>query len=144
MNNFWLLDPTSRLKAFRQFRLDLIEISDLEQRLQFMVDWWKDLPMSTRVIDPYTPDQWPTPWEIIHENNYDENALALIYFHMLKVLDYESKLYLVEDEEKTFIKLIILVDDKHIINYSYGNVDNKETIKKCKILESWENYSILD
>ena len=141
--NFWLLDPSSRLKNFREFRIHLQSLGNVEDKLNCIVEKWKYMPISARVIDPYSPDQWPTPWEIIHENQYDENAIAIISFHLLKILEISSELLLVEHEEKTFIKLIILVDDTYLLNYSYGQIDEKDKLQNCRILERWKDYSII-
>lgn len=140
--NFWLLDSMSRLKDFRDFRVGLSEENNLEVKLQMIVDKWKLVPISTRIIDPYSPHTWPTPWELLHENNYDENCVAVIIFHILNMIDIESKILLVEHKEKTFLKLIILVDDNYVLNYSYGNVESKSELKNCNILEIWEKSDI--
>ena len=54
-----------------------------------------------------------------------------------------SEVLFVEDDQKTFQKLIILVDDTYVLNYSYSNIEDKEVLKNCKILESWKSSTLL-
>ena len=40
------------------------------------------------------------------------------------------RLLLVQNVEKSNIKLIVLVDNKYILNYNYNNIDNPSTSQK--------------
>jgi len=141
--SFWLLDSSSRLADFRNFRIELSKISKLEEKLHILVEKWKYVPISSRILDPYSSHAWPSPWEILYENNYDENAIAYMMACILEMSGTTSEVLFVEDDQKTFQKLIILVDDIYVLNYSYGIVEDKKVIKECKILESWKSSTIL-
>jgi hypothetical protein len=61
----WQLMPKERLTEWKAFRTELNELDDIsdEDFLQTLVDWWRLAPLSNRVIDPYSSEEWPNPWE---------------------------------------------------------------------------------
>ena len=44
------------------------------------IEFWNQAPMVSynHIIDQYNKKVWPTPWEIIANNRYDEFTLALM------------------------------------------------------------------
>ena len=141
--SFWLLDPSSRLADFRNFRIELSKILRLEEKLHILVERWRSVPISSRILDPHSPHEWLSPWEILYENDYDENTIAYMMACILEMSGTPSEVLFVEDDQKTFQKLIILVDDTYVLNYSYNNIEDKEVLKNCKILESWKSSTLL-
>ena len=52
---------------------------------------------------------------------------------MVYTLHYSNiscRLLLVQNVEKSNIKLIVLVDNKYILNYNYNNIDTTDTVEK--------------
>jgi hypothetical protein len=141
MNHFQK-SPRELLRDWRSFRKSLNDIDDDDQVLQLIVDWWKGAPISTRVIDPYDNKDWPGPWDLMHNNNFDENAIALGMAYTLQLIDWPCTICTIQDTKKSLLKMIILVDDLYILNYTYGEVENENKIRKSTILHSWESSEL--
>jgi hypothetical protein len=137
METFWQLAPEKRLKEWRHFR-GRIDKKNLETSLNELVDWWKMTPISSRVIDTFDNSLWPDPWELIYDGNFDENALALGMAYSLNLSGINTELLHVQCTEKSFLGLVVLVDNKYILNYNYGVVDNKSVLDNCEIIEKWQ------
>ena len=103
-----------RLSSWAQFRKDL-EISPTP--FEDVYEFWKDAPFIpyNNAIDPFFKFNWPTPWDIIVHNKYDDFTKALMIGWTLKLTDRfkDSK-----------IELRTLVDTKTLISYNVICVDN--------------------
>ena len=64
--------------------------------------------------------------KFFYENDYDENTIAYMMGCILEMSGTSSEVLFVEDDQKTFQKLIILVDDTYVLNYSYSNIEDKK------------------
>ena len=115
------LSPDERLSVWSKFRHDLnVSLNPLEDLIAF----WLHTPFIpyNRNVDPYNQYSWPTPWEIIVENKYDDFTKALMIGWTLKL----TKKY-----QNSKIELRTLVDNVHPREYNLIYVD-----------ESWViNYS---
>ena len=134
MKDTWQLPLKSRLQRWRCLRKEIVEITKIEKQLRVVIDFWKTTPLSTRAIDPYDESTWPNPWDLLNTNNYDENVVGLCMAYTLYYSDIPSRILLVQNVENNEIKLIVLVDDIHIINYNYDTVDTKEVMKEFNVL----------
>jgi hypothetical protein len=99
------------------------QIEICEVPLQRTIDFWNDAPFVpyNRRVDPFNPRSWPTPWEIIVENQYDDFTKALMMGYSLKFTQrfsnsaIELRTYI--DNAKNLNYNIICVDDLWAINY---------------------------
>lgn len=143
MNNIiWQLTPNERLKEWRSFRKELDELDDKEC-LQTIVDFWRMAPLSNRVIDPYDSKEWPNPWNMLWEGKFDENAIALGMAYTLELCDWSCEVLLVQNTKKSYIGLVVRVDDEYILNYNYGAVDNESVLDKCEVLNTWHSEDLV-
>lgn len=142
MSNIWQISPSQRLKEWRSLRKQLDDIDDDLEVLNKLLDWWRTAPVTTRVIDPYNNEGWPDPWELIYNDLYDENVVTLGICYTLEYIDWPCTLQLIQCNEKNEVKLVIVVDDEHVINYNYGNIELIENIAHCDIIDSWESSDI--
>lgn len=92
-------------------------------------EFWKNAPFIpyNKEIDPYSKHSWPTPWEIIANNKYDDFTKALMIGTTLKFTKRMKntliELKTLEDENFRQYNLIY-VDATSVINYSdNGPVD---------------------
>lgn len=87
-------------------------------------EFWKQAPFvpHNRNVDPYHQKSWPTPWEIIAENKYDDFTKALMIAWTLKLTKrfFDSPIVI-----KTLVDInrareynIICIDNGWILNYS--------------------------
>ena len=72
----------SRLKAWRLFRKGIAN-KDVEHALEECIKWWRSVPIGVRSIDPYTPDTWPTAWELLYYNDFCEHSRGVGMYYTL-------------------------------------------------------------
>lgn len=117
------LDPDNRISAWSHFRASLDESPT---PLDDVIEFWQGAPFVpyNRNVDPFNRYAWPTPWDIIVENLYDDFTKALMMSWTLKLTDkfknskIEIKTY--TDNEKNKVYNLVVVDDTSVINY-YDN-----------------------
>lgn len=107
-----------RLSAWYELRQELETCQD---PLLKVWNFWKDAPFIpyNRKVDPYNQYNWPTPWEIIVENKYDDFTKSLMIGWSLKST---NKFRHSDVELKTFL------DNVKKLNYNIICVDNKWAI----------------
>jgi hypothetical protein len=108
------LNIDDRLSAWAQFRKDL-ETADCP--FDDAWNFWKDAPFIpyNNAVDPYFQFGWPTPWDIIVHNKYDDFTKALMIGWTLK---------LTKRFENNLIEIRTLVDKESLISYNIICVDN--------------------
>jgi hypothetical protein len=72
---------------------------------------------------------------MLHQNDYDENVVALGMAYTLHYSNIACRLLLVQNVEKNNIKLIVLVDNKYILNYTYNIIDTTNIIEEVEVLK---------
>lgn len=111
----------SRLTEWADHRRQLDEVSD---PLQTVWDFWHQAPFTphNRNVDPYHRQSWPSPWEIIVENKYDDFTKALMIAWTLKLTkkfkDSKIELRTLVDSARTRQYNLLYIDDNWVINYS--------------------------
>ena len=92
--------------------------------LQEVWDFWQTAPFipHNRNIDPYHQKSWPTPWEIIETNIYDDFTKALMIGWTLKLTkkfkDSKIEIKTMVDPNRTRQYNVICVDNTWVINYN--------------------------
>lgn len=118
-----------RLTIWAEFRKNL---SVSASPLQEVLDFWNHAPriIHNHLVDPYNPRSWPTPWEIIVNNKYDDFTLSLMIAYTLKLSDRykDSKIEIktMVDSSKTVLYNLVYVDDSNILNYSSTPIKESE------------------
>jgi hypothetical protein len=111
----------SRLTEWANHRRELDEVED---PLQTVWDFWHQAPFTphNRNVDPYYQNSWPSPWEIIVENTYDDFTKALMIGWSLKLTnkfkDSKIELRTLVDSNRTRQYNLLYIDDNWVINYS--------------------------
>lgn len=99
------------------------EIDNVENPLQIVWDFWHQSPFipHNRNIDPYYQKSWPSPWEIIAENKYDDFTRALMIAYTLKLT---KKFNNSRIELRTLVDIsdpreynVVYIDDTWVLNY---------------------------
>lgn len=123
------LPVDDRLSSWAKFRADL---DQSVQPLEDVWEFWKQAPYIpfNNKIDPYYQAAWPSPWEIIVDNKYDDFTKTLMIGWTLKLSNryknntVELKTYV--DKSKNAVYNVISLDDTWLINYSdNGPVSSK-------------------
>ena len=133
------LPPDERLSAWLKFRKQL-EVSD--EPLSDLVEFWHQAPFTpyNKDIDPYNHKSWPTPWEIIIDNKYDDFTKALLMSWTLKLTDrfkdtkIEIKTYI--DNERKRQYNLVFIEDKSVLNYLDGTVSPPEIVPESFFMEN--------
>ncbi len=123
-----------RLRLWRKLRTD-IENVEFDLQLHEIAQFCAKMPIGHRTIDYYTPEDWPTPWEILFHGAFCASSISLLIFHTLCLLPdtgHTYELFLIED---TDVYLVPIIDNQFIMNYELGTVNKYSDV--CK------NFSIL-
>lgn len=113
--------PDEKISAWVQFR-NSIESS--ETPLADVIDYWKAAPYIpyNNKIDPFNYKSWPTPWEIVIENKYDDFTKAVMIGWTLKLTRRYSnskiEVRTLVDNQPPAVYNICCVDDEWVLNYS--------------------------
>jgi hypothetical protein len=117
-------------------------ISNSNNPLQDVWEFWRHSPYIpyNNKIDPFNKRDWPTPWEIIVHNQYDDFTKALMIGYSLKLSKRfkESKIEIktLVNDQKTCYYNIVCVDDCWAINYNDNGPVNMEDIPDSFYLEN--------
>lgn len=98
-------------------------IDQTDDPLQYVWDFWHTAPFIpfNKNVDPFYQKSWPSPWEIIVDNRYDDFTRALMIAWTLKL----TKKYANSKVEiRTLVDSVtereynlVYVDNEWIINY---------------------------
>lgn len=106
-----------RLAAWSDFR-NTLETTD--NPYQDVIDFYQRAPLVSIHTDPFDQAQWPTPWELIQENQYCEFARVLGYCFSLQLTERFSEanfeIHIVTSKEKSYLYLLI-IDSKIVLGY---------------------------
>ena len=115
------LNVDDRLWSWARLRSQL---ETAEDPFQDVIEFWRESPFIpyNKNIDPYNQNSWPSPWEIIVENKYDDFTKALMIAYSLKftqrfnntVIEVRTLL----DNTKNIYYNIVCVGDEWVINYN--------------------------
>lgn len=129
MNPF-LLPPTERLVAWKTLRKSLVNLP-LEDQLSNVVGFWSHAPTVSIAYDPERPETWPTPWEMMINGEWDRHSIAIGMDFTLRLSGIDSerlRLKMIKDRQKEIMTMVVIIDNKWIINYEYANITKIEDV----------------
>lgn len=116
-----------RLKVWHDFRESL---SNSRDPIQDTINFWNRAPLVSRNIDPYDPETWPDPWEMIEENSYCEYTKILAMAYTLKLSktfeNWQPTFKIGLDKQKSRLYYMLEVNDKVLGFYQGKSVHIKE------------------
>lgn len=136
-----------RLSAWAQHRSELVHF-DKTEVMNRVWEFWKQAPFVpyNPKIDPYYQFKWPTPWEIIVDNKYDDFTKSLMIGWTLKLTRQfqESKIEIktLVDKANSRHYNIVCVDDLWAINYNDNGPVSIEEIRDTFLLENLVKLSV--
>ena len=128
-----------RLSIWAAHRAELEHCVD---PLSLTSDFWRFSPFIpyNKDIDPFNQRDWPSPWEIIVENRYDDFTKALMMAWSLKHTKRykESKIEIktLVDCNKNCYYNVVCVDDTWALNYNDNGPEPIENIPESFSLEN--------
>lgn len=101
-----------RLELWREFRSGL---ESAEDPIQDTINFYKQAPDCLIAADPFTPSSWPTPWELLEENNYCSFVKILAICYTLQLTDVLSQasyeIHITRDNKNSATYYLLYVDD---------------------------------
>jgi hypothetical protein len=131
----------NRLSAWAQHRSDMA-LLERDEVLKQVWEFWKNAPFVpfNSNIDPYYSYSWPTPWQIIVDNKYDDFTKALMIGRTLQLItqfrDSKIEIKTFVDKEKHTQYNIVCVDNQWAINYDDNGPVGVEKIRDSFLLEN--------
>lgn len=99
-------------------------LDEVDNPLQEVWDLWHQAPFvpHNRKVDPFYQRSWPSPWEIIQDNKYDDFTKALMIGWTLKLTKkyQNSKIELktLVDTARSREYNLIYIDETWVINFN--------------------------
>src|SRR6056300_823439 len=117
-----------RLKDWSQFREGLTKS---ENPLQDVVNYYLDFPVVSIYTDPWEPKTWPSPWELIEENEYCEYCIILGMCYTIQLSecfsDANIEIHIGIDEANSSYYYLLYVDRK-VLGYDKETYFDKDSI----------------
>lgn len=138
------LDIDDRISSWATLRNNLNNSLD---PIRDIWEFWKSAPFipHNKKIDPFYQRSWPTPWQIIVDNQYDDFTKALMIGWTIKLFDKfkDSKveIRIFVDKKKNTVYNIVVIDEDIAINY---NDDGPVKLDQIPDNISIENFVELD
>ena len=118
------------------------EIDQTDDPYNKNIEFWNQAPMVpyNHTVDQYNKKSWPTPWEIIANNRYDDFTLALMLAYSLKLTNKFSnsliKVRTLVDYPKTRLYNLVYINECDVLNYDKNNVIKAQDIDQELYLEN--------
>ena len=122
--------PEERIANWRELREHISNLSE-EEQINSIAEFFARVPIGARCIDFYTPDSWPTPWELLYHKLFCPSTISLLIYHTLCITLGEERVSIVLIDSGDDRFLVPLVDKQRVFNFELGKVNN---IKECSTL----------
>lgn len=124
MMNTFLCDYNTRLHEWYKLR-NSIEQCDIESICVEVDKFWQQCPLVNHYLHPADVEDWPSPWELINDNNYCLYARGLGMVYTLMLLGIENIDFVDAIDDNSENVCLVLVDNaKYILNYHPNMVVN--------------------
>lgn len=116
-----------RLHLWKKLRNDISDRSLVEQ-MTGIAEFFADVPFGARTLDYYSPEEWPTPWEILFHGTFCKSSISLLMFYTFTLLytDKTAELHLIDDGQDVY--LLPVIDCQFVLNYHLGMISNYSNI----------------
>ena len=137
----YLLPPTERIRHWRELRFSLTEDQTDEKQLLTVATYWQQFPISMFYLDVDRPKYWPSPWQVLFDGDYCRSTLAYLMEQTLFMSSDDRwnaerlHLMLIDDCLKSELFMILVADNKYVVNYSQNEIINFDFIKKNCIIQ---------
>lgn len=117
MINVFQLNYDSRLRSWYDLRQTL-QNADTKTKCLEIDKWWQSAPLVNHYLHPHEIDTWPTPWELIYDNEYCHLArgLGMIYTLLLSGID-DIDFCMAIDDNSEEVAIVVVDSAKYVLNY---------------------------
>ena len=133
------LDVDDRLSAWSELRK---HIDTSQDPFRAVTEFWMQTPFiaHNHKIDPFYQASWPTPWEIIVENKYDDFTKAVMIGYTIllteKFKNSDVQIKTLVDTQFKRLYNIVCVDNTWVLNYDDSQVLHVDNIPSLYSLEN--------
>ena len=133
------LETDEKLSKWSSFRK---ELDMLDNPYDAVSEFWSAAPLIifNHTIDRFNIKSWPTPWEIICDNKYDDFTLALMMAYTIKLTNKFNKdtveVRTMVDSAKTKLYNLVYINDTIVLNYDRFKSVNVTDIDQTLYLEN--------
>ena len=122
-STLWYGTTTEKILGWRSLREQARDLT-LEEIIELVNTWWTYTPWVRKSIDPYHPETWPSPWTMINKGEFCRSSIALgqAYTLWLCAPTNLTELWLINNFSEREIHLVVVIDEKIILNYTLGLV----------------------
>ena len=115
--NVFTTNFDQRLEAWYILRQTLKQ-SELEHICVEVDKFWQQCPLNTYYLHPHDIQDWPGPWQLIHDNVYCYYARALGMLYTLALLGINEVDFVSATDYNNIEVVLVLVDNaKYVMNY---------------------------
>ncbi len=143
----WTARPEERLLLWREFRESLSTLPK-EEAIQKTAEFWSQAPLSNQYLAADLIRDWPDPWELIHDNFYDDMSVTLGMAYTLALTSDEFNdviIHILEDINTGTVYHTAWFDDgKYILNYEYNEVCTIDELSKDLKVKHKYSYQDLE
>lgn len=132
------LELDERLSSWKSFR---DSINDSDSVLVHVQNYWTKFPTIpyNHKIDRYNIKSWPSPWEIIADDVYDDFTIALMMGYTLKLTTQFANQpielrTMVDNYHSRLYNLIVIEDD--VLNFGQDKIVKTQDIPDSFLLEN--------
>lgn len=111
-----------RLAVWSAFR---DELESSKTPLQDVVDFYKSIPIVSIYTDPWNRTSWPSPWELINENQYCEFCRILGYYYSLQLTERFNRAQFeihISTSEALVHYYLLYVNKQYVLGYDSNKV----------------------
>jgi hypothetical protein len=137
----FLLSPSERIPHWRAFRDRIKNMDELEQ-LNEVVKLIAMAPTVHFKLDVDDPSSWVTPWELLNEAEFDDAAKAYFAEQTLILSGWDMsrfKIIGLRNDKESFQTVVLLVDEKYVINYYHAQLINDTVLSNTVELFCYVN-----
>jgi hypothetical protein len=117
LTNIFLLDYYTRLREWFKFKENLVG-QDLTMMCVEVDKFWQQAPLLNHYLHPADTPDWPTPWELISDNDYCLYARGLGMIYTLMLLGVENIDFVDAIDYNGENVCVVLVDNaKYLLNW---------------------------
>jgi hypothetical protein len=128
-----------RITAWAEFRHSLDISTD---PLKDIADFWSEIKLVpfNKSVDPYNHFSWPSPWQIIADNLYDDLTVALMIGYTIKLTNRfknsRVEIRSLVDSNRKQLYNLVYIDDEYVLNYLKSQVIEAQDIPESFFLEN--------
>lgn len=124
------LHGSDRLAEWKKFR-DSLETE--ESPLDKCAKFWAKAPFVNHYLDPTNSKSWPSPWQLILDQRFDNLAIVLGMLYTLQLtkrfMDEKFEIYMSVTSQCSDEEFYLVVGGKAVLNLEYGEVVNIDRLK---------------